>query len=151
VYIKPSLLAIRSIAAEFAHRLYVPVVIIFAAAAVVLLALSIWLVTMNAWWTILLVVLSFVIVLAIALLVIGLIVIKKVAPAQSKTQKQQTKSLVDKLLRVAEVTGTPKFILLFNVIKDVVKPSEQGYIASISSDTVSLKRDFISLKDSFKQ
>ena len=149
--IKPSLSAIRSIAAEFALRLYFPVAIIFTALAVVLLALSIWLVTVNAWWTILLVLLSLLIIVVIAALVIGLVVIKRVAPAQSRNQKQQTKNLVDKLLRVAEVTGTPKFILLFNVIKDVVKPSEQGYIASISSDTISLKRDFITLKDSFKQ
>jgi len=149
--LKPSLSAIRSIAAEFAARLYFPVVIIFVVVAIVLLALSIWLVTINAWWTIALVLLSLLIIVVTAALVVGFIVIKRVAPTQSKNQKQQTKNLVDKLLRVAEVTGTPKFILLFNVIKDVVKPSEQGYIASISSDTVTLKRDFITLKDSFKQ
>jgi len=149
--LKPSLSAIRSIAAEFALRLYFPVAIIFVSLAVVVLALCIWLVTINAWWAILLVVLLFIVVLVSALLVVGLVVIKRVAPSQSKSQKKQTKSLVDKLLRVAEVTGTPKFILLFNVIKDVVRPSERGYIASISSDTVTLKHDFIALKDSFKQ
>jgi len=147
--LKPSLLAIRSIAAEFAGRLYFPVVIIFSIAAVVLLALIIWLVTINAWWTILLVLLSFAIIVVAALLVVGFVIIKRVAPAQSKPQKQKTKDLVDKLLRVAEVTGTPKFILLFNVIKDVVAPSEKGYIASVANDTVSLKRDFVALKDSF--
>jgi hypothetical protein len=149
--IKPSLSTIRSIAAEFALRLYLPVAILFIVLAALLLALSIWLVTMNAWWTIALVLLSLLIIIVTAVLVVGLIIIKRVAPKQTNNQKQQTKSLVDKLLRVAEVTGTPKFILLFNVIKDVVSPSEKGYIASISNDTVTLKRDFISLKDSFKQ
>jgi membrane protein implicated in regulation of membrane protease activity len=148
--LKPALLAIRSIAAEFAGRLYFPVVIIFLIIAVILLALSIWLITINPWWTILLVLLFVAIFVITALLIVGYVIIKRVAPTQSKPQKQQTKELVDKLLRVAEVTGTPKFILLFNVIKDVVAPSEKGYIASISSDTVTLKRDFITLKDSFK-
>jgi len=148
--LKPALLAIRSIAAEFAGRLYFPVVIIFLIIAVILLALSIWLITINPWWTIALVLLFVAIFVITTLLIVGYVIIKRVAPTQSKPQKQQTKELVDKLLRVAEVTGTPKFILLFNVIKDVVAPSEKGYIASISSDTVTLKRDFITLKDSFK-
>jgi len=148
--LKPALLAIRSIAAEFARRLYFPVVIIFSIIAAALLGLSIWLITISPWWTILLVLVFIAILVVSALLLIGYVIIKRVAPTQSKPQKQQTKELVEKLLRLAEVTGTPKFILLFFVIKDVVKPSENGYIASISSDTVALKGDFISLKDSFK-
>jgi len=147
--LQPSLSAVRSIAAEFAQRLYLPVVIIFAVVAVVLLGLSAWLVTINAWWTILLVLLAVATIVVSVLLIAGWVIIKKVAPLQSKPQRQQTKALVDKLLRLAEVTGTPKFILLFNVIKDVVAPSEKGYIASISSDTISLKRDFVTLRDSF--
>ena len=148
--LKPALLAIRSIAAEFARRLYFPVVIIFSIIAVVLLALTIWLITISPWWTILLVLLFVAIFVVTSLLIVGYVIIKRVAPVQSKPQKLQTKGLVDKLVRVAEVTGTPKFIILFHVIKDVVSPSEKGYIAALSNDTVTLKQDFITLKDSFK-
>lgn len=146
---KPSLSAIRSIGAEFAHRLYVPVVITVAVTAVVLLALSIWLVTINEWWLILLVLIFGLTIFAAAVLAVMLAIIAKVSPLQSKAQKKQTKSFVDKLLRVAEVTSTPKFILFFQVMKDVVRPSQDGFISSVSNDTTSLKRDFLALKDSF--
>ena len=147
--ITPSFLAIRSIGAEFAHRLFMPVVFVVATAAVVLLAISIWLVTINEWWLVLLVLIFGLILFATAVLVVALAIIKKLTPLQSKTQKGQTKSFVDKLLRVAEVTSTPKFILFFQVMKDVVRPSHEGFISSVSNDTTSLKRDFIALKDSF--
>ena len=147
--ITPSFLAIRSIGAEFAHRLYVPVVFVVATAAVVLLAVSIWLVTINEWWLILLVLIFGLVLFVTAVLVVALAILKKVTPLQSKAQKKQTKSFVDKLLRVAEVTSTPKFILFFQVMKDVVRPSHEGFISSVSNDTTSLKRDFIALKDSF--
>jgi len=146
---KPSLSAIRSIGAEFAHRLYIPVVITVAITAVVLLALSIWLVTINEWWLILLVFIFGLTIFATAVLVLMLAIIAKVSPLQSNAQKKQTKSFVDKLLRVAEVTSTPKFILFFQVMKDVVRPSQDGFISSVSNDTTSLKRDFLALKDSF--
>jgi len=147
--IRPSLLATRSIAAEFTQRIYFPVVVTFFITAVLLLAVSIFLVTISTWWVILLVLLSVGIVLVTAALGIAGFIIKRLAPARSKSQKQLTKSLVDKLLRVAEVSGTPKFILLFRVIKDVLVPSDHAYVVGLSNDTMSLKRDFVALKDSF--
>jgi hypothetical protein len=147
--IKPSFLAIRSIASEFARRLYVPAAVSAAIVAALVLALAIWLVTINEWWLILLILVCGMTFFAFVALGVALIVIKKVTPQQSKIQKKQTKAFVDKLLRVAEVTSTPKFILLFQVMKDIVKPSHEGFISSVSNDTVSLKRDFIALKDSF--
>ena len=147
--IKPSLSAIRSIASEFARSLYTPIVIIVGVVAVVLLALSIWLVTLSQWWLILLILICGLILFASVVFTIALIIIKKVAPTQTRAQRKQTKEFVEKLLRVAEVTATPKFILFFQVMKDVVKPSQNGFIGSITSDTTTLKSDFIALKDSF--
>lgn len=147
--IKPSFLAIRSIASEFARRLYVPVAVSAAIVAALVLALAIWLVTINEWWLILLILVCGMTFFAFVALGVALIVIKKVTPQQSKIQKKQTKAFVDKLLRVAEVTSTPKIFLLFQVMKDVVRPSREGFISSVSNDTGSLKRDFVALKDSF--
>lgn len=147
--IKPSLLAIRSIAAEFARRLFAPAAVSAAIVAMLLLALSIWLVTVNEWWVFLLIIVVGAIFHISSALTVAFVVIKKVTPPQSKSQKKQTKAFVDKLFRVAEVTSVPKYFLLFRVMQDVVKPSSSGFISSISNDTVSLKRDFVALKDSF--
>ena len=147
--LKPSFLAIRSIAAEFARRLYVPAVVSVAIVALLAIALAVWLVTINEWWLILLITVCGMTFFAFMALAVAFVVIKKVTPLQSKIQKKQTKAFVDKLLRVAEVTSTPKIFLLFQVMKDVVRPSREGFISSVSNDTGSLKRDFVALKDSF--
>ena len=148
--VQPSISAVRSIGVEFARRFYMPVVITVAIVAAVLLALSIWLVTLNEWWLILLILVCGLIVFATVLVTGLVLIIKKITPSQSRAQKSQTKAFVDKLMRVAEVTATPKFILLFQVLKDIVKPSKAGFISSVSNDTTSLKKDFLELKDSFK-
>jgi hypothetical protein len=147
--LKPSFLAIRSIAAEFARRLYVPAAVSVAIVALLAIALAVWLVTINEWWLILLITVCGMTFFAFMALAVAFVVIKKVTPLQSKIQKKQTKAFVDKLLRVAEVTSTPKIFLLFQVMKDVVRPSREGFISSVSNDTGSLKRDFVALKDSF--
>ena len=78
------------------------------------------------------------------------LVIRSVTPTQTRAQKKQTKAFVDKLQRVADVTQTPKFILLFQIVRDIATPRESGFIAALSHDTASLKRDFAALRDSFK-
>ena len=146
---KPSLLASRSVAAEFANRLYLPIFIITLIGAVVLLGISIYLVTLSAWWVILLVFVSVAILLAAGGLTVAWVFIKIVTPLRSKQQKQQTKQFVDKLQRVAEVATTPKFVLFFQVMRDVVNPRQDGYIISATTEVSSLKNDFTELKNSF--
>ncbi len=148
---KPSLQAIRSISSELAARLYLPVAISAVVGIVALLVLSVWLVTLSQWWWILLIMVSVVLIVVLILLSIAGVIIKSVAPLQSKDQKRQTKALVDKIQHLSEVTMTPKFVLLFQVVKDSVFPTEKGFIASITSDTTSLKKDFTDLRDSFKE
>lgn len=145
-----SLLAIRAIGAEFANRIYFFVAITIGGVSAILLALSIWLTTYSSWWWLL--VAAFIIgtSVVVGVLIIIKLVIKSVSPPLSKTQKRQTKTFVDTLQRLSEVSQTPKFILLFQIVRDIAAPRENGFIASISGDTSSLKRDFIKLSDTFK-
>lgn len=146
---KPTLQASRSVAAEFANRLYVPILILSAVVLAILLALSIYLVTLSAWWVILLVLVSLVTLFAAGGLTIAWVFIRIVTPSQTKVQKNMTKSFVDKLQRVAEIAATPKFFLFFQVMRDVVNPRQDGFVISATGDASSLKNDFIELKNSF--
>lgn len=146
---KSTLEASRSIAAEFATRLYVPVFIITLAAAAVLLAVSIYLVTLSAWWVILLVIVGLGVLLAAAALVVCWFFIRLVAPARTKQQKKLTKSFVDKFQRVSEVIATPKLVLFFQMMRDVITPRQDGFVISATSDASSLKNDFIKLRNTF--
>jgi ABC-type bacteriocin/lantibiotic exporter with double-glycine peptidase domain len=141
---------IRSLAVEFIKRLYVPIAIMVSVALVVLLGLSLWLTTISDWWWILAIfVIGFALLVIVAMVIVGFIM-KFASPAQTKAQKRQAKALVDKMQHLAEVTATPKFVLFFQVIRDVLAPSSNGFIASVSDDTSTLRRDFNELKDSFR-
>jgi len=148
---KPTLQASRSIAAEFATRLYLPILIIIIIAAVILLAGSIYLVTLSAWWIILLVLVSLVVLFAAGALTVSWVFIRIVAPMQTKAQKKLTKSFVDKFQRLSEVVATPKFVLFFQVMRDVINPRQDGFVISATGDASSLKNDFIEIRNSFNQ
>lgn len=145
-----SLLAIRSTGAEFANRIFYPVVIVGAVAAAILVGLTFWLTTFSSWWWLLFIPVVMLISIGLAVSIILKLTIRYVTPAQTKAQKQATKHFVDKLQLVSETIQTPKVILLFRIVKDIAAPKEQGFIGSLTSSTGSLKRDFIDLSNSFK-
>lgn len=147
---KPSILAIRAIGAEFANRIYIFVAIVVSIILACLFGLGIWLTTLSDWWWILVILLIIAGSVIIGVLVIVKLIIRSVRPALSHLQKKQTKAFVDKLERLSEVAGTPKFILLFQVVRDIAAPRDNGFIASISSDTKTLKSDFIALSQTFR-
>ena len=146
----PYLQTVRAIAREFLFRIYKPIVITVAIVSAIVLGFSIWLTSFSAWWVILVAIVALLVILAAIVLVIGWLVLKFIAPLQSKDQKRQVSSFVDKIQRLAEVTATPKFVLLFRLVKDIIEPSKEGFVASIGNDAISLKRDFNALRDTFK-
>ena len=148
---KPTLQASRSIAAEFATRLYLPILISVAIVATVLLAVSIYLVTLSAWWIILLVIISLLTLFAAGALTVSWVFIRIVAPLQTKAQKKLTKTFVDKFQRVSEVVATPKFVLFFQIMRDVINPSQDGFVISATGDASSLKNDFAAIRNSFSK
>lgn len=139
---KPSVLAARAVAAEFAYRVFMPLLVVVALISLILIALMVVLIILSEWW-LLLAVPVFILILLVAL-VMGLagIVIYAVSPRPTKVQKKQVASFVDKLQRVSEVTHTPKFVLLFRAIKDIATPTKNGYIGTIVSDTASLHGEY---------
>lgn len=147
---KASLAAIRSIGVEFANRVYRTVALITLAVAIGSVGITYWLTTLSNWWWLLFMPLIILLSAAAGVLAVVKLVIRSVTPVQTRAQKKQAKAFVDKLQRVAEVTQTPKFILLFQIVRDIAAPRESGFIAALSHDTALLKRDFAALRDAFK-
>jgi choline-glycine betaine transporter len=147
---KPSILAIRSIGAEFANRIYFIVAGATFAGMACSLGLTLWLTTLSDWWWLLFAVLVIVLSVVGGVLIIIKLVIRSVTPHQTRSQKKQTKAFVDKLQRLSDTAQTSKFALLFMVVRDIAAPREHGLIATISTDTTSLKRDFAALSRTFK-
>lgn len=148
---KSSLLTIRAIGAEFANRVWLPTLLIALALAAVLVGLWIWLTTYSAWWWLLGFPIVIILSVALGVLVITKLVIRYVRPSQDTTQKHAVKQFVDKLQRVSDVVQTPKFVLLFQIVRDIASPKADGFIGTISSDSSTLKKDFKELQKLFKE
>ena len=147
---KPTLLTIRAIGAEFANQLWLPVVLLASGIGILLIALVWWLsVAVSSWWLLL----GFPVVIALsvaaALLTVFKFVIRFISPVTTKQQRLATKGFVDKLSQIAEVAGTPKFILLFQIVRDIAAPKENGLIGDLVTNTSSLKGDFQKLRTLF--
>ncbi len=145
-----TLKAVRAVAVELFLRFYKPIVIIALIVFAVLFALSIWLVTLSAWWWLLFAVVMLWFIIALLFLTISYAIVKSVRPAQTKVQKQQLKLFVDKIERVKEVAEVPKIFIFFRIVRDAIKPSENGYITGLTGDATSLKNDFTDYRNTFR-
>jgi len=113
------------------------------------LVFSIWLTAYNAWiwvfsaviivWLVVLVVFAFVTTFAIGLL----------RPKMNANQEAAVSAFVDKVERVTDYAGTPKIIVLFKVLRDLIWPREESFILKATKDSTSLHKDFIQLSKDF--
>lgn len=146
----PTVQALRAIAARFARQVYIPLATISGTIFIGLIIFSVWLTTYSGWWWILF---AFIVIAGLvtgfALLVAG-VIIMVVTPNQTIKQKQRVKSFVEKLQHLSEVAQTPKFILLFRLVRDTARPREHSYIESVSKSTKTLRSDFMELVDLFR-
>lgn len=146
----PTITVIRAIGTEFAKRLLLPISII-AAVIVALLILSVMaLSTLSEWWLLLLIPVVMILSIVAGILTIMWLVIRSVRPVQTKSQHRAVRAFVDKLQRLSDAVQTPKVILLFRIVRDVAAPRNDGFIASMTDDTASLKRDFQELRKLFQ-
>ena len=137
--LSPLLLAVRAVSAEFAQRLFIPVVVITGIVLLALLIVVVWLVTASPWWWLLLaplILVTVIVVFAVALTRIAIVFLR---PQQTKQQRKTVKGFVDALQAASETIQTPKFILLFYVARDVLFPSKESFVSKVSSNASSLQ------------
>jgi hypothetical protein len=147
---KPIVQAVRAIGAEFVRRALWPIIVVGVGVALVLLALGIWLVTVSAWWWLFLVPVVMLAAIFVILVVVVRIAVGLADSAASKEQKRAVGSYVDTLQRVAENLQTPQLIILYRVVRDVITPRPDGFIATMSQDSRTLAPDFRRLVGLFR-
>lgn len=127
----PFVLTLRAVGSQLAMRLYVPAVITASVVLALLVFGALWLTTLSEWWWLLFIPITvlFTIVLAVATIIFMLI--RYVRPTQTQVQKREVGQFVDKLQGVTDVIGTPKFIILFRVIRSVAAPSKDKYLSNL--------------------
>lgn len=145
----PLFTAIRAISTEFAQRVYVPVVAIAGGVLVVLIGILVWFVTMSGWWWLLLAPVIMLAIIFVFVAVIAGLILKYLAPTQTKHQRKLVKSFVDTIQKTSEAIQTPKFIILFRLMKDAIAPGKSGYIRELSDGASSLKSGLEEIVASF--
>lgn len=144
VKVKPTLLAVRAIGVVFGKRLWWSTMLLAAGVAILLIALCVWLISLSGWWWILAVLVGMAISIAAVMLAVFRILLGSIDPSKTKEQKEAVRAFVDKLGFVQELTQTPKFIILFRVIRSVAAPSSEKYLEHIF-ESRKLQKDFTAI------
>lgn len=147
-----TVLAIRAITSEYAKRwLWLPFAI--GVGVYVLIIGLIWWVAAEAspWWWLLAIIPTLLFLIALTIWIIARIITERVAPEMNKKQKKAAKAFVGRIDKVAEHIGTPKFVILYRILKDVVvRPtSSKTYIGEIASEPGEMRRAFDDLRSTF--
>lgn len=147
-----TVLAVRAISSEYAKRWLLPFLCIGTGIYAALLLLIGWIATsVNAWWWLLAIVPTFVFLIALSVWIIVRIIAGRIAPPLTKSQKKAAKQFNERIDGVAERIATPKFIVLYRIIKDVVtRPtSSKTFIGEIAQEPGEMRRAFDDLRNSF--
>lgn len=148
----PTLLAIRAVTSIYVRQILRIILIISLAIYAAVMAIVIWLSTdISPWWSLLGVIPTLLILIGSLIWIIVWTLAKRLSPIMNKKQKAATKKVVHNISEVAERLGTPRFLLLINVIKDVVFPPKDGqtYIGELAGTPGKLKTDFENLRKLF--
>ena len=140
--------AVRAIGTEFAMRLWWPSFYAFVLIAIVGVGLLIWLTSLNPWWWLLALPIGIGVSVAAVLLTVFFLLIRYVRPDRTSSQKRQVQQFVDKLALLQELSGTPKFIILFRTVRSIAAPRSDSYLKDLVS-TKDLKTDFMEIARSF--
>lgn len=147
---KSTITAIRAIGTNFANRLFYPVFFVSLVVAILLILLFGWLTIESTWWLLLFVPVMILACVGLGVLGVVKLAINYISPVQTANQRQAVRKYVDKLQRVSETVGTPKFVLLFQVVRDIAAPRKDGFIASLANDSKTLTSDFAHLVVMFR-
>lgn len=119
---------------------------------VLLLLLIGWIATsVSAWWWLLAIVPTFLMSVGIVVWLIVRTLAARLAPSMNKRQKTATKKFVGHIGTVAEHLGTPKFVIMFRVVKDILARPTSGktFIGEIAQEPGEMRRDFEDLRSLF--
>lgn len=148
----PTILAVRAVTSVYVRQILKFILIVGLAVYAAVMAIVIWLSSdISPWWSLLGIIPTLLILIGGLMWVIVWVLSGRLSPAMNKKQKTATKKVVKDIGQAAEQLGTPRFILLFQVVKDVVFPPKNNrtFIGELADTPGKLKRDFENLRKLF--
>ncbi len=147
-----TILSIRAVSSEYAKQLLWPVLFVVLGVYIGIMALIWWVAaTASPWWWLLTVIPTCLVIILGSVWVVARALILRLAPTMNTQQKSATKHFVKRINRVAEHMGTPRFVIIYRIIKDaLMRPtSGQTFIGEIAQEPGEMKRAFEELRRLF--
>ena len=147
-----TVLAVRAITAVYGRQLLWPALVVWLAVFAVIVGLSWWLATaVDPLWWLMAVLLAPLFLVGVGIWSLCFVIISRLHPKLSKEQRQLTKDIVAGITTLAGELGTPKFMILAHIVKDVMFGSSLrgSYIGSVTSESADTKHRFDELRKSF--
>jgi ABC-type multidrug transport system fused ATPase/permease subunit len=148
----PTVLAVRAITTTYAQTILKPLLFIGIGIYVAVLLLIGWIAyAASPWWWLLAVVPTVIFFVALLLWTLAFLLSKRLAPRMDREQKKTARRFVGRTGKAAEHLGTPRFVLVFRVIRDLLFPPVNGqtFLGEVSGLPGELRRDFDDLRRSF--
>lgn len=146
-----TILAMRAVTAVYAKQLLWPALYTVVAVYAVIFALSYWLAsTFHPLWWLLALMLTPIFLAACVVWAIAFALTSRIHPKLTRTQKTLTRDIVSHVSHIAEQLGTPKFIILSRIVRDVVFGStiRGSYLGELTHEPGEAKRKFEELRRS---
>lgn len=148
----PTTLAVRAIAAAFAKQLLLPPVI---GIGVVLLLLWVGLVLLainvSAWWLLLGFVLIPASFIVASVAIILWMLIKRLTPAMSTTQKEAANRFVEHVTTYTDLVGMSRFLFAFYIVRHAIQRKPGTYFDELLDRSKELRTDFAIVRDEFSK
>lgn len=148
----PTILAVRAVTSLYVRQILLVIIAVGLVIYALVVAIVVWLSSaVSPWWSLLGVIPTLLVFIGCFLWAIVWVLAKRLSPTMNKKQKTATKKVVQGVSKAAEQLGTPRFIILFQIVKDIVFPpkNNQTFIGELSETPGKLKRDFENLRKLF--
>lgn len=147
-----TILAIRAITSLYVKRLLLPILVIGFGVYVAVIGIIWWIAaSVSNWWWLLAIVPTLVVLVGLAIWTVVRVLVGRISPPMNKRQTTAAKKFIKRIDGAAEHIGTPKFIIIYRVIKDVLFRPTNGktYIGEIANEPGEARREFDELRSMF--
>lgn len=147
-----TVLAVRAITTLYGRQLLWPALVVWLSAFAIVIGLSWWLAAaVDTLWWLMAILLTPLFLVGIGIWLLCFVIISRLHPKLDKEQRRLTKDIVAGITTLAVELGTPKFMILAHIVKDVMFGSSLrgSYIGSMASESADTKRKFDELRKSF--
>lgn len=147
-----TILAIRAISSLYARRLLWPFLWTGIGVYILIMAIIGWIASISSnWWWLMGIGPTLILIIGAIIWLTGYVLVRRIAPTMNTQQTKATRKFIGHIDKVAEHAGTPAFVILFRIIRDIAtRPqSDRTLIGEWVREPGDIHHDFEALRRLF--